>query len=99
MQDITFGQFRGGVFNIPPLLTLGASDLLYNWTMQLTPEGNWYRKSSVPIPGTAGIDKGLADYTLRQIIDGNGERTAQFDGWLKYDDGKPFYYGVPVNVC
>jgi hypothetical protein len=91
MQDITVGQIGGAFWGIDPLLLKWTSPLLLNWTMELNPNGSWRRRSAM-----IGIDSGLGQYDLRQIIDGDGKPGEAFDEWCKFNNGLPFNYGLKV---
>jgi hypothetical protein len=60
--------------------------------MALQPDGSWRRKTE-----TLGIPTPAGDYTLRNIITGEGEKGPYFDAWLKVRGGRPFIYADQIR--
>jgi hypothetical protein len=56
-------------------------------------DGTWRRTSRLLFNL---INSATGNYTMRQIIDGNGKQTASFPAWLQARNGRPFYYPEEV---
>eukprot|EP00884_Botryococcus_braunii_P003062 jgi/Botrbrau1/12757/Bobra.67_1s0116.1 len=84
-EDLTFGQA------VPAFTVAGISMqvpiMVMDWSLALEPDGSWLRKSK-----SLGFDIPSADYTLRQVVDGEGRKGPYFDDMVRARDGRPFIY-------
>ncbi len=86
VQELNFAQIYT-VFTLLTNIPLVFPPAILNWTMTLQPDGSWRRKTT-----TLGIPTPSGDYTLRNIITGEGEKRPYFDAWVKSRGGRPFAY-------